>query len=155
MVLRQLNLYFLGIIFLVTSCAYNSQRPDVVDRSVAQRMQTVLFATVVSVDKVVIEGDREVGAATGAVIGAAAGQSVSDSDIESGVGGIVGGLVGSAIGSSIGNAATRKNAIELLLDLDDGKMVSIIQEESDYSFMPGQRVKIIKSAGKSRVLPLE
>ena len=115
----------------------------------------ITFATVVDIDRVVIAGDREVGAAAGALIGAAAGQSVSDSEIESGVGGVLGGLVGSAVGSAIGDTATRKAAIELLLDLDNGKTISIIQEESQYMFAVGQRVKIIKSSGKSRVLPLE
>ena len=146
--------YLILSILIITGCAYSSQRPDVVDRSVAQRAQSVTFATVVDIDRVVIAGDREVGAAAGALIGAA-GQSVSDSDIESGVGGILGGLVGSAVGSAIGDTATRKAAIELLLELDNGKAISIIQEESQYMFAVGQRVKIIKSSGKSRVLPLE
>ena len=147
--------YLILSILIITGCAYSSQRPDVVDRSVAQRAQSVTFATVVDIDRVVIAGDREVGAAAGALIGAAAGQSVSDSEIESGVGGILGGLAGSAVGSAIGDTATRKAAIELLLELDNGKAISIIQEESQYMFAVGQRVKIIKSSGKSRVLPLE
>ena len=147
--------YLILSILIITGCVYSSQRPDVVDRSVAQRAQSVTFATVVDIDRVVIAGDREVGAAAGALIGAAAGQSVSDSEIESGVGGILGGLVGSAVGSAIGDKATRKAAIELLLELDNGKTISIIQEESQYMFAVGQRVKIIKSSGKSRVLPLE
>ena len=53
------------------------------------------------------------------------------------------------------DAAIRKTAIELLLDLDNGKIESIIQEEGDYSFAVGQRVKIIKNKGKSRVMPLQ
>ena len=69
--------------------------------------------------------------------------------------GVLGALVGSAVGSKMGDAATRKPAIELLLDLDSGKTVSIIQEEGDYSFAVGQRVKIIKNKGKSRVMPLQ
>ncbi len=147
--------YLILSILIITGCVYSSQRPDVVDRSVAQRAQSVTFATVVDIDRVVIAGDREVGAAAGALIGAAAGQSVSDSEIESGIGGVLGGLVGSAVGSAVGDTATRKAAIELLLELDNGKTISIIQEESQYMFAVGQRVKIIKSSGKSRVLPLE
>ena len=147
--------YLILSILIITGCVYSSQRPDVVDRSVAQRAQSVTFATVVGIDRVVIAGDREVGAAAGALIGAAAGQSVSDSEIESGIGGVLGGLVGSAVGSAVGDTATRKAAIELLLELDNGKTISIIQEESQYMFAVGQRVKIIKSSGKSRVLPLE
>ena len=64
-------------------------------------------------------------------------------------------FLNSAIGSKAGDAATRNPAIELLLDLDSGKTVSIIQEEGDYSFATGQRVKIIKNKGKSRVMPLK
>ena len=152
--MKQVSYLFLSI-FIISSCAYSSQRPDVVDRSVAQRAQSVTYATVVGIDRVIIAGDREVGAAAGAAIGAAAGQSVSDSDIESGIGAVLVGLVGSAVGSAIGDTATRKAAIELLLELDNGKAISIIQEESQYMFAVGQRVKIIKSSGKSRVLPLE
>ena len=44
---------------------------------------------------------------------------------------------------------------KILLELDNGKTISIIQEESQYMFAVGQRVKIVKSSGKSRVLPLE
>ncbi|MDB9939904.1 hypothetical protein OAD58_01395 [Gammaproteobacteria bacterium] len=111
---------------VISSCSYNSLKPEVVDRSSAQRMQTVVFATVVSVDRVVLAGDGDTGA-----------------------------IAGSALGAKAGDAATRKPAIELLLDLDSEKTVSIIQEEGDYAFAAGQRVKIIKNKGKSRVMPLK
>ena len=55
--------YLILSILIITGCAYSSQRPDVVDRSVAQRAQSVTFATVVDIDRVVIAGAREVGAA--------------------------------------------------------------------------------------------
>ncbi|MEK9650186.1 MAG: hypothetical protein VW146_04460 [Gammaproteobacteria bacterium] len=146
---------FLCIFLVLPSCSYNSLRPDVVDRNQAQRMQTVRFGIVESVDKIVIAGDRQTGAIAGAAIGAASGSSISDSDIESGIGAVLGGLVGSAIGSAVGDAATRKDAIELLITLDDGKTISIIQEASNDSFSKGSRVKVITSAGKTRVLPFE
>ena len=150
--------YFTTLIIstlLVASCSYNSLKPEVVDRSSAQRMQTVVFATVVSVDRVILSGDGDTGAVAGAIIGGIAGSSVTDSDTESDIAGVLGALVGSAIGAKAGDAATRKPAIELLLDLDSGETVSIIQEEGDYSFDVGQRVKIIKNKGKSRVMPLK
>lgn len=149
------SIVFLAALLVASSCSYNSLRPDVVDRNQAQRMQMVRFGTVESVDKIVIAGDRETGALAGAAIGAASGSSISDSDIESGIGAVLGGLVGSAVGSAVGDAATRKDAIELLVALDDGKTVSIIQEASDDLFERGTRVKVITSAGKTRVLPAE
>ena len=148
---------FMSIIFAMSmvSCSYSSLRPEIVDRSDAQRMQTVIFATVVSIDRVILSGDGDTGAVAGAIIGGVAGSSVTDSERESDIAGVLGALVGSAVGSKIGDAATRKPAIELLLDLDSGKSISIIQEEGDYSFAVGQRVKIIKNKGKSRVMPLQ
>ena len=145
------------VMFALTmvGCSYNSLKPEVVDRSDAQRMQTVIFATVVSIDRVILSGNGDTGAVAGAIIGGVAGSSVTDSEKESDIAGVLGALVGSAVGSKIGDAATRKPAIELLLDLDSGKSVSIIQEEGDYSFAVGQRVKIIKNKGKSRVMPLQ
>ena len=141
-------------IFMV-GCSYSSLRPEIVDRSDAQRMQTVVFATVVSIDRVILSGDGDTGAVVGAVVGGITGASVTDSETESDIAGLLGALVGSAVGSKMGDAATRKPAIELLLNLDSGKTVSIIQEEGDYGFAVGQRVKIIKNKGKSRVLPLQ
>ena len=147
----------MSVIFAMSmvGCSYNSLRPEIVDRSDAQRMQTVVFATVVSIDRVILSGDGDTGAVAGAIIGGVAGSSVTDSEKESDIAGVLGALVGSAVGSKIGDVATRKPAIELLLDLDSGKSVSIIQEEGDYSFAVGQRVKIIKNKGKSRVMPLQ
>jgi outer membrane lipoprotein SlyB len=149
------NITSLVIAMFMVSCSYSSLRPEVVDRSAAQRMQTVIFATVVSIDRVILSGDGDTGAVAGALIGGVAGASVTDSETESDIAGVIGALVGSAIGSKVGDAATRKPAIELMLDLDSGKTVSIIQEEGDYSFAVGQRVKIIKNKGKSRVMPLQ
>ena len=141
-------------IFMV-SCSYNSLRPEVVDRSDARTMQSVILATVVSLDRVILSGDGDTGTAVGAVIGGIAGSSVTESQKESDIAAVLGALAGSAIGSKVGDAATRKPAIELLLELDSGKIVSIIQEEGSYSFDVGQRVKIIKNRGKSRVMPLQ
>ena len=148
------NIIIFTFVTLIMSCSYSSLRPEVVDRSDAQKMQTVIFATVVSIDQVILAGDGDTGTLTGAIIGGIAGASVTDSKTESEISGVLGALAGSAVGSKIGDAATRKPAIELLLNLDSGKTVSIIQEEGDYRFDVNQRVKIIQSKGKSRVMPL-
>jgi outer membrane lipoprotein SlyB len=147
-------LLFFFIITFTTSCSYNSLRPDIVDRNQAQRMQTVKYGTIEAVDKIVISGDQEIGALAGAAIGAISGSGISDNGPESAIGGVLGSIVGSAIGSSIGEAATRKDAVELLITLDDGKVISIIQESSNRVYVVGSRVKVITSAGKTRVLPL-
>ena len=61
------------ILFFITSCVYNPQRPDIVESSSAQRVQTVQTAIVVDVKSIIISGDRETGAIAGGVIGGCIG----------------------------------------------------------------------------------
>ena len=115
----------------------------------------MVFGIIRDTTKVTIEGDREVGAAAGAAIGAVVGKNTTDSEPESDIASVLGGLVGSAIGSEIGSKVTKKDGIELLIETDTGSFVSIIQEIGSYSFFNGQKVRIIKRNGKSRVIPFE
>ncbi len=141
--------------FIISSCVNNSLQPDVVSRSDAQKQQYVIFGTIRDVSRVTIEGDREVGAAAGAAIGAVVGKNTTDSEPESDIAAVVGSLVGSAIGSGIGSAATKKDGVELLIEIESGSFISIIQEVSNFSYITGQKVRIIKRNGKSRVIPFE
>ena len=51
------------------------------------------------------------------------------------------------------NELGESDAIELIIETDSGKLISIIQEISTYSFQNEQRVRIIKRSGRSRVVP--
>ena len=140
-------------ISIISSCSTSSMRPDIVDRSTAQKAQSVVFGVIENVTKVTIEGDRELGSLAGGVIGGAVGRSNSDEEIESGVGAILGTLIGSKVGAEIGSSDTKIDGVELLILKDSGKYISIIQEAADFNFQAGQAVKIVMSGGKSRVLP--
>ena len=140
-------------ICIISSCSTSSLRPDIVDRSTAQKAQSVVFGVIEDVTKVTIEGDRELGALAGGVIGGAVGKSNSDEEIESGVGAILGSLIGSKVGAEIGSSVSKMEGVELLILKDSGRYKSIIQEAADFNFQAGQAVKIVMSGGKSRVLP--
>jgi len=140
-------------ICIISSCSTSSLRPDIVDRSTAQKAQSVVFGVIEDVTKVTIEGDRELGALAGGVIGGAVGKSNSDEEIESGVGAILGSLIGSKVGAEIGSSVSKMEGVELLILKDSGRYISIIQEAADFNFQAGQAVKIVMSGGKSRVLP--
>ena len=75
------------------------------------------------------------------------------------IGGIVGGLVGSVVGSEVGESLSRKKGLELIILLENnGKEISVVQEISEdlnYNFRKGDEVRIIRSAGRTRVVPLE
>jgi outer membrane lipoprotein SlyB len=149
------NQYFYLFIALISTvgCVNTEYKPDVVSRSDAQKQSYVIVGNIRDINKVTIEGDRVAGAVAGALIGGVAGKGVTDSDTESDIASLLGGLVGSAIGSSVGSSMTKKDAIELLIETEAGKMISIIQEVSSYNFEKNQKVRIIKRSGKSRVVP--
>ena len=149
------NLVACFLLFSIVSCVNYSYTPDVVSRSDAQKQQYVVLGTIKDITAVTIEGDREAGAAAGALIGGVAGKNVTESETESDVASLVGGLIGSAVGSKVGSNLTKKDGIELLIETDTGKLISIIQEISSYNYSKNQRVRIIKRNGKSRVIPFE
>ena len=149
------NVLILSLSLFVFSCSNMSLAPEVVRKSDAQKQQYVTIGTIIDVTNVVIEGDREVGSAAGAVIGAATGKNVTESEPESDIAAIVGGLVGSAVGAEIGSKLTKKDGVELLIETNGGRMVSIIQEVGKYNYAPDQKVRIIKRNGKSRVIPFD
>ncbi len=142
-------------ILVITSCAstYSSLQPEVVSRADAQKQQYVVFGVVKDTNRVIIEGDREVGAVAGAAIGGKIGKEITDSEPEQDIATVLGAVVGATIGSEI--SANKREGIELLIETDTGSFVSIIQEIGSYSFFNGQKVRIIKRNGKSRVIPSE
>ncbi len=149
------NLLILSLSFFLISCSNMSLAPEVVRKSDAQKEQYVVIGTIVDLNNVVIEGDRETGAAAGALIGGAVGKEVTDSEPESDVAAVIGGLLGSAVGAEIGSNLTKKEGIEILIETNSGRMVSIIQEVGRYNFKVNQKVRIIKRNGKSRVIPFD
>ena len=147
--------FILATTLFLISCSNMSLTPEVVRKSDVQKQQYVVIGTILDVTSVTIEGDRETGAAAGALIGGSVGKNVTDSEPESDIAAVVGGLVGSAVGSEIGSALTKKDGVELLIETESGSFVSIIQEAGNFSYNTGQKVRIIKRNGKSRVIPFE
>ena len=153
----------LTFVFLLAGCATGGFQADVVSRDAAGKPQFVQTGTVMSVQAVTIQGDSDVGTASATVLGAivrsGAGERSADGDGEtsSQVGAIVGGLIGSVVGSEVGEKIARKEGIELVIKLEaNEKEISIVQERSsdpEINFRVGDKVRIIRSAGRSRVVP--
>tara|TARA_B000000532_G_scaffold49558_1_gene37640 strand:+ start:494 stop:955 length:462 start_codon:yes stop_codon:yes gene_type:complete len=150
-ILKNLNLVLLTLIF--TACTSVDYKPETVSQDQAGKIQTILLGTILDLRLVTIEGDRDLGSAAGAII---VGDLASDNDKAPVASGVIGALIGSAVGSEIGSKINEKNAIELTIELESGRIISIAQEVSDeFSFYEGQRVKIIKSNYRSRVQPFD
>jgi outer membrane lipoprotein SlyB len=140
-----------GIFSLMLLACATSRSGDVYSRDDARKIQTVRMGVVESVRTVKIEGTQSnIGTATGAVIGGIAGSSVGSGGRDSAVAAVLGAVVGGIAGSAAEEFATRKDGIEITIKLDNGTLVSVVQEATE-QFSPGQRVRLIESGGTTRV----
>jgi len=125
---------------LVAGCA-SSRSGEVYSRDQARKAQTVEMGTVQSVKAVQIEGTKSpVGAIAGGAVGGALGHTIGH-----GTGRTVAtvlGAVGGAVGGSVAEEhLTKKDGLEITVQLDDGRVISVVQE-ADVYFQVGDRVRV-------------
>ena len=157
--IRKIHILILLSILALGGCATGGFSPDVVSRDAAAKSQYVQSGVVVSVRNVTIEGDRDSGNLFGSVLGAIVGSNIGGEDDETTreVGAVVGTAVGSVVGQNVGESLSRKAGVEIIIKLDTNEReISIVQEmpeDVDYSFRAGDKVRIVRSGGKARVVP--
>ena len=157
--IKKIHILILLSILALGGCATGGFSPDVVSRDAAAKSQYVQSGIVVSVRNVTIEGDRDSGNLFGSILGAIVGSNIGGEDDETTreVGAVVGTAVGSVVGQNVGESLSRKAGVENIIKLDTNEReISIVQEmpeDVDYSFRAGDRVRIVRSGGKARVVP--
>ena len=157
--IKKIHILILISILALGGCATGGFSPDVVSRDAAAKSQYVQSGVVVSVRNVTIEGDRDSGNLFGAILGAIVGSNIGDEDDDTTreVGAVVGTAVGSVVGQNVGESLSRKAGVEIIIKLDTNEReISIVQEMPEnvnYSFRAGDKVRIVRSGGKARVVP--
>lgn len=136
---------------LATLTACTTTSPDVVSRNEAQRLSTVVDAVVLSTRNVVVDGTQSgIGAAAGSVVGGVAGSGVGGSR-EAMVVGVLGAVLGGVVGNVAERAATREEAVEVLVQLKNGDRRSVVQARGAETFASGDAVILVTTGGKVRV----
>jgi outer membrane lipoprotein SlyB len=135
---------------LATSCV-SSRSAQVYSRDQALQEMRVNYGTVQSVRSVQMEGTQSgVGAVAGGVTGGVLGSMVGGGRGQV-LGAVVGALGGAAVGAVAEEGVTKKNALEITVELDTGEILSVVQE-ADLQFSPGERVRVLRANdGTSRV----
>ena len=157
--IKKIHILILISILALGGCATGGFSPDVVSRDAAAKSQYVQSGVVVSVRNVTIEGDRDSGNLFGSILGAIVGSNIGgeDDDTTRQVGAVVGTAAGSVVGQNVGESLSRKAGVEIIIKLDTNEReISIVQEmpeDVDYSFRAGDKVRIVRSGGKARVVP--
>lgn len=138
-----------GLAFTLAGCATSS--PDVISRQDAQRMSTVVDATVLTTRPVTVEGSQSgAGAVTGGVVGGIAGSSVGGRR-DSAVAGVLGAVAGAMLGNAIERSGTREESLEIMVQLRNGERRAIVQAKGTESFNSGDAVIIVTTGNKVRV----
>ena len=126
--------------------------PNTVSAYDAQRLSTVVDATVLSVRPVTLQGrDTGVGTVSGAVIGGIAGSNVGGPRT-GGIVGIAGAVVGGLIGNAVERDATQQQAVEILLQLKNGDRRQVVQGIGTDAFAAGDPVILVTTGGRTRVM---
>jgi outer membrane lipoprotein SlyB len=134
---------------LATGCA-TSKSGDVYTRDQTRSEMSVRSGIVESIREVTMEGTRSgVGGLAGAAVGGVAGSHVGGGNGQI-VGAIFGAVLGGLAGSAIEEGATKKNAQEITVKLDNGQLIAVVQEAGEY-FSPGERVRILSDNRSTRV----
>ena len=146
---RSLSVLGVAAALALSGCATSS--PDVISRNDAQRMSTVLDATVLTVRPVTVDGNQSGGGAVaGGVVGGIAGSSVGGRR-ESVAIGVLGAVAGAVIGNAIERNTTREDSLEILVQLRNGERRAVVQAKGSESFAPGDAVILVTTGGKVRV----
>lgn len=109
------------------------------------------FGTVDSVRTVTLPGTNTgVGAIAGGVIGGVAGSEVGQGR-GAAVGAVLGSVAGSMAGEAIEGQLTKRDALEILVELNTGELRAIVQDIGAVTFARGDRVRLVTGGGITRV----
>ncbi len=138
-----LLLALVSTFFTLYGCG-TSQSGRVYSQGQAQRSLSVYYGTIIELREVTIEGSSS---GAGTVVGGIAG-GVAGSTIGSGRGStlaaVAGALVGAAAGSAIEKGSTTKAGMEFTIELDNGRLMAVVQEQEGY-YRVGDRVRLLQS----------
>ena len=128
---------------MFTGCG-TTQSGRVYNQGQAQRSMSVYYGTIIELRQVTIQGSNS---GAGTVIGGVAG-GVIGSTIGSGRGrtlaSVGGALVGALAGSAVEKESRTKAAVEFTIELDSGRLMAVVQEDSSY-YRIGDRVRLLQS----------
>jgi outer membrane lipoprotein SlyB len=123
--------------------------PDDYSYREARTVQSVAYGTIESVRPARLNEDQApVGTIAGAGIGALLGNSIGHG-AGRGVATILGAVGGGFAGNAIEHNATAQNGEELVVRLDSGATIAVVQ--ASQGFERGQRVRVLSGPGGSRV----
>ena len=148
---RTRNLLAALLVAAITTGCASGLGGGTYERGEARRAMVVQYGSVDSVRMVQLEGTKSpVGTVAGAAVGGIAGSGVGGgrgAAIATVIGAVAGGMAGSALEEGV----TRKQGVEVTVRLENGQVLAVVQEDGGESFRPGERIRVIRDGGTTRV----
>ncbi|ABZ77900.1 17 kDa surface antigen [Shewanella halifaxensis HAW-EB4] len=140
----------------IAGCTTPTPYGDAYAASETRTIQQVYYGTIVKAEPVTIAASDKTniiamiaGAAIGGILGSEVGGGAG-SDIAA----IGGSVAGGYAGSEIADAAGERNGVNLTIRLEDGRIISIVQEVNpSMIFQQGQAVQVNVDGNTARVVP--
>lgn len=137
----------LSAIFMLSGCATPNSN---VGSNQVNRAQTVQWGEVEAVSAVTIQNQNTgVGTATGAVLGGIAGSTIGGGNRAPIAGATAGAVAGGAAGNAM--ASSTSPGVEVVVRLESGQSVAVIQAGSPNDFRVGDRVRVSSDGVTTRV----
>lgn len=136
----------------LTACASGSSQRTYPAHSVGSALN-VHRGEVLSISQITVEGTHDqLGTLGGGGVGYSVGRSIGHGS-GARIAGAVGAVGGAVAGRAIQKKVTEKTAFELIVELDSGRTVAIVQTDLD-SLTEGDQVRVLMGRGNNRVVPL-
>lgn len=121
------------------------------ERGEARRTMVVQYGTVEAVRAVKLEGTKTpIGPVAGAAVGGIAGSGVGGGRGQA-IATVIGAVAGGVAGAALEEGVTRKPGVEVTVRLENGQVLAVVQEDAGEVFRPGERVRLLRDAGTTRV----
>jgi outer membrane lipoprotein SlyB len=140
-----------SVVTLLAGCAAPGQGGGNYNRAQVRGEQSVRLGVVENVRDVTIDAyNTGTGTLAGAALGGIAGSTVGGGHNANAAGAIAGALIGGIIGSNVEKNANDRRGVEVMVRLENGKLIAITQEK-DEEFRVGDQVRILSGQGATRV----
>ena len=152
-----LTMLAIGVAVVLAGCANSdSYSGDVYSANQAKTVQTVSFGTITATRAVRIQGGDEdslLGTVAGGVLGGVLGSAIgggTGQDIAT----VAGAIGGAAVGMAAEDSLNQVDGVEIEIKKENGDSIVVVQKANP-AFVPGKRVRMVQSDGKTNVSVVE